>query len=77
MVTNIPGPLVEGKIWSVEIAEQTILGRQTYSDTPIGSLIALVDSNGWVEVAVNGGNAQMRLGVDLGANVQVLIVLEN
>lgn len=73
LVTNIPGSLVQGKICSVEIAGQTILGRQTYSDNPIGSPIALIDSNGWLEIAVNGGNAQMSLGVDLGANVHVLI----
>ena len=72
LVTNIPGSLVQGKFWSVEIAGETILGCQTYSDSPVGSLIALVDSNGWVEIAVNGGNAQMRLQVDLGALVRVL-----
>ncbi len=72
LVTNIPGSLVQGKFWSLEIAGETILGCQTYSDSPVGSLIALVDSNGWVEIAVNGGNAQMRLQVDLGALVRVL-----
>ena len=73
LVTNIPGSLVEGKIWSVAIAGQTILGCQTYSDAPVGNLVALIGSNDWVEIAVNGGNAQMRLEVDLGAKVQVLI----
>ena len=73
LVTNIPGSLVQGKFWSVEIAGQTILGCQTYSDTPVGNLVALIGSHDWVEIAVNGGNAQMRLEVDLGALVQVLI----
>ncbi len=73
LVTNIPGSLVAGKIWSVAIAGQTILGSQTYSDVPSGNLVALIGSNDWVEIAVNGGNARIRLEVDLGANVAVLI----
>ena len=72
LITNIPGNLVEGKIWSVEAGNFNILGNRTYSDRPPGSLIALISSEGWVEIAVNGGNAQTQLKMDFGDKVRVL-----
>ena len=72
LVTNIPGSQVQGKTWSVELSGSTIVGRQTYSDNPPGSLVALVGSHGWVEIAVNGGNAQSQLQIDVGAKVQII-----
>ena len=41
----------------VEIAGQTLAVRDTYAEIPDGQLLALVGSNGWLEVAVNRGNA--------------------
>lgn len=72
LVTNIPGSLVQGKTWSVEVSGLTILGRQTYSDNPPGSLVALVGSHGWVEIAVNGGHAQSQLKIDWGDKLQII-----
>lgn len=73
LITNIPGNLVIDKIWSVEIVNVNIEGKRTYSDTPIGSLIALVGSHGWVEIAVNNGNAQSKLQINYGDPVKVLL----
>lgn len=42
---------------------------RTYSDQPSGSLIALIDSSGRLEVALVGGNAARRLGIELGTPV--------
>lgn len=72
LITNVPANLVEEKTWSVEAAGLTILGNKTYSDSPLGSLVALVGSHGWVEIAVNNGNAQSQLQMDLGDSVQIL-----
>jgi hypothetical protein len=76
LVTNIPGTHVQGKTWSIMVAGLNIPGGKTYSDRPIGSAIALIGSHGWVEIAVNCGNAQMQLQQDWGARVEVVLSTE-
>ncbi|MBV8887220.1 MAG: SAM-dependent chlorinase/fluorinase [Chroococcidiopsidaceae cyanobacterium CP_BM_RX_35] len=72
LITNIPGTYVQGKTWSVAAAGLNIIsGCQTYSDVPPGSPVALVGSHNWVEIAVNGGNAQSQFQLDWGSKVQV------
>jgi len=71
LVTNIPENFVKGKNWSVEIQGNIIKARETYSDVKPGEIIALVGSDGWVEIAVNCGNAGLELGLKLGDKVQV------
>ncbi|MFB2936634.1 S-adenosyl-l-methionine hydroxide adenosyltransferase family protein [Aerosakkonemataceae cyanobacterium BLCC-F154] len=73
LITNIPGNLVINKTWTVEIAGRNIPSKITYSDIPIGSLIALIGSHGWVEIAVNNGNAQSKLQLNYGDPVKVLL----
>ncbi len=73
LVTNIPGDLVQPQTWWVVIAGITIPRADTYSDHPQGHLLALIGSHGWVEIAVNGGNAQLQLKLELGMSVQVII----
>ena len=73
LITNIPATLVEGKSWSVSIGNLAISSRQTYSDSEIGSLVALVGSHGWVEIAVNGGSAKSRLKLDWGDPVGIYL----
>ncbi|VXD23121.1 conserved hypothetical protein [Planktothrix serta PCC 8927] len=46
---------------------------QTYGDVALGQLVALVGSHDWVEIALNGGNAQQQLNIDWGAKIQVMI----
>lgn len=64
LISNIPGNHVEGKTWQVQIAGLTIPGRETYSDGELGEAIALVGSHGWVEIAINGGDAHLQLQVN-------------
>jgi S-adenosylmethionine hydrolase len=71
LVTNIPGSYVQNKSWNVRIGEQIINGRNTYGDVATKQAIALVGSHGWVEIAINSGNAQAQLQVNLGDTVQV------
>jgi S-adenosyl-L-methionine hydrolase (adenosine-forming) len=78
LITNIPGREVEGKSWSVlvnpdTVNPKTISGQQTYTDQNSGDLIALVGSHGWVEIAVNGGNAQSRLQLSENNPIHVVI----
>ena len=72
LITNIPGAYVQGKTWSVVAAGLTIPGCKTYNDSPDKHAIALIGSHGWVEIAVNGGNAQLKLQLDWGQEVQVV-----
>jgi S-adenosylmethionine hydrolase len=51
----------------------TLPGQQTYNDAMPGNGVALVGSHGWVEVAVNQGNAHIQLGVNWGKTVKVVV----
>ncbi len=61
LITNIPGSLVLGKTWQVVINNITIHMGKTYSDVNLGENIAIVGSHGWIEIALNGANAQAKL----------------
>ena len=49
---------------------------QTYAETAVGELFAVVGSSGYVEVAVNQGSAAKRLGVGAGSPVELEIFYE-
>ncbi|ACK65358.1 protein of unknown function DUF62 [Rippkaea orientalis PCC 8801] len=71
LITNISGNLLKQKDWTVMVNHQTIKKGLTYSDVELGELITLIGSHGWVEIAVNGGNAQKKLQVDWGEQVSL------
>jgi hypothetical protein len=73
LVSNIPASDVQGKTWSVAVGDRIISSSQTYSDQPLGEVVALIGSHGWVEIAINGGNAQSQLQLSWGTSVQVLL----
>lgn len=75
LVTNIPGTEVQGKIWSVAIGDRIITSSQTYSARPLGEVVALIGSHGWVEIAVHGGNAQQVLHMDWASPLEVVVSL--
>lgn len=62
LVTTIPSDRVPSGSWYLEMGNHKIKGGITYGDRPIGSLIALIGSHGWVELAVNEGSAEDALG---------------
>jgi S-adenosylmethionine hydrolase len=66
LVTNIPSRTVLGENWSVVVGKIKIPSGKTYSDVEPGEIIALIGSHGWVEIAVNGGNAQSQLQLNWG-----------
>ncbi|MEA5535537.1 SAM-dependent chlorinase/fluorinase [Crocosphaera sp. XPORK-15E] len=72
LITNIPAAQVRGKPWSIIIKNQTIKHSLTYSDRQPGELITLIGSHGWVEIAVNRGNAQQRLQVQWGEQINLV-----
>jgi S-adenosyl-L-methionine hydrolase (adenosine-forming) len=73
LITNIPGECLQGRRWSVNLGNVKIESGGIYSDSPPGELLSLVGSHGWLEIAVNGGNAHQRLQQAYGARVQVKI----
>jgi S-adenosylmethionine hydrolase len=54
---------------SVEIDGQMIPLRRTYADVAAGELLALINSDGLLEIAVRNGSAAETLGVSRGAVV--------
>ena len=84
LITNIPAAEVQGKTWSVVLRDSAtqmlrdrrIESSQTYTSRPLGELVALIGSHGWVEIAVNGGNAHQILQMDVGSPVEVVVSLE-
>ncbi|WP_414526602.1 S-adenosyl-l-methionine hydroxide adenosyltransferase family protein [Nodularia chucula] len=72
LVSNIPGQYVQGKNWCVQVAGVIIPGCETYSDVKVGELAALVGSHGWVEIAINSGNAASQLQLNCQDALQVL-----
>jgi S-adenosylmethionine hydrolase len=56
--------------WEIELAGERITGVvRTYGERPTGSLIALIGSSGWVEVAVVNGDAARQLIAGAGTTV--------
>jgi len=71
LITNIPAQFVMNPAWVLTIGPLTLPHSPTYSAVPLGDWVAIVGSHGWVEVAVNGGNAQQKLGTAVGDPVQL------
>ncbi len=70
LVTDLPAAsLVAGA--QIEIAGRTVRSAETYGDVPPGELVALVGSDGTVEIAVRDGSAATALGAGVGAIVRV------
>ncbi|MCC5639574.1 S-adenosyl-l-methionine hydroxide adenosyltransferase family protein [Nostoc sp. CHAB 5844] len=74
LISNIPGNYVEGKTWQVQIAGLTIPGCETYSHGEVGAAIALVGSHGWIEIAINGGNAHSQLQINWQDTLEILFL---
>ncbi|MBD2498291.1 S-adenosyl-l-methionine hydroxide adenosyltransferase family protein [Nostoc sp. FACHB-280] len=72
LISNIPQSYVEGKTWYVQIAGLTIPGCETYSNGEVGEAVALVGSHGWVEIAINGGNANLQLQISYQDTLEVI-----
>lgn len=61
LLTNVPGEWLDGAS-AVEVAGAEVPVARTYGDVARGALLALVSSDGRVEIAVRDGSAAERLG---------------
>ncbi|AVH65834.1 SAM hydrolase/SAM-dependent halogenase family protein [Nostoc sp. 'Peltigera membranacea cyanobiont' N6] len=73
LASNIPASYVQGKTWYVQAAGLSIPGCKTYGDVSVGERLALVGSHGWVEIAINSGNARSKLQLDWQEPLQVVL----
>ncbi len=77
LITTIPGtllaPLPPGRPVVVEIGPASLHAEaaRTFGDVRPGTAVALVGSDGLVEVAVNGGSAAAQTGASLGSDVRI------
>jgi S-adenosyl-L-methionine hydrolase (adenosine-forming) len=74
LITNIPSQLVTEKNWWVEVGDRRIPSGNSYSDVNLGQPIALIGSHGWIEIAVNRGNAASQLQISWGDRVRVKVI---
>lgn len=74
LITNIPGEALtrEDRLKRVRVGGVEVpLIVRTYSDAEPGTLVALVSSSEWLEVAVNQGNAARQLDARSGTPVTI------
>jgi S-adenosylmethionine hydrolase len=70
VITNIPAAALTNP-WSVTIGTHFVRSARTYGDRPVGEFISLIGSHGWLEIAINSGNAQTLLNLKIGDPVEV------
>lgn len=59
----------------VKITGQTLRGiHRTYGDMMQGELLALIDSSGFLEIAIHRGNAATSLGAGRGSAVELQVI---
>ncbi len=75
LITNISSMEVRDKNWSVKIDDKIIKSGLTYSDVAQEEMITLIGSHGWIEIAINGGNAQEKLKLKWGDDITIIFEL--
>jgi len=72
LATNIPAAQVAAGPVTVEAGGVVLRGlARTYGERPAGELLALIGSDGRLEIAVREGSAAERLGLEIGSPVWV------
>lgn len=74
MTTDLPAAALQGREVQVRVKGHEIEGLSpSYGHKPAGSLIALIDSEGALEVAVVNGSAAKVLDMRIGDEIQVIL----
>ncbi|MEM9266239.1 MAG: SAM-dependent chlorinase/fluorinase [Cyanobacteria bacterium P01_F01_bin.13] len=73
VVTTIPGNTLTGGSWYVRIGNYEIQYHTTYGHTEPGKALALIGSHGYVEIAINEGNAAKTFEVQIGDEVELFV----
>jgi len=75
LITNISQDLLLAltkNIKFIKIQETQIPIGATYNDVKLGDAIALIGSDGWLEIAVRGGNAQSQFQSNWGDPITII-----
>jgi hypothetical protein len=73
LITNIPYQAVIARDWWVEVRDSKVVSQNSYSDVEPGKPVAVIGSHGWVEIAVNCGNAALQFQIGWGDRVGVML----
>ena len=76
LITTIPATAVPTDA-TVMVGDRVAPIALTYGAASWGSLVALIGSHGWLEVAVNGGSAQAQTGAQVGDRVSLQVGFVN
>lgn len=71
LITNLVPEDLPSAPWQVQIGDHTLSSARTYGEAPLGQPLALIGSHGWLEIAINGGNAQKTLQARVGTPFKV------
>ena len=70
-ITTIQSQLLSSRLWDVHGDNYVVPMGTTYGDGAFGDAIALIGSHGYVEIAINGGNAAEKLNISVGDSVEL------
>ncbi|MCY7406680.1 MAG: SAM-dependent chlorinase/fluorinase [Alkalinema sp. CAN_BIN05] len=71
LITNLRLDLNLLECWNIHLPDHILPIQKNYSESGVGQLVAIVGSHGFVEIAVNCGNAQERLGIRVGDRIAI------
>ena len=71
LITTLALPS-DSQSWAVSYGPHLIPIQTTYSDVFVGEAIALVGSHGWLEVAINQGNAEIHFQAALDDPISLI-----
>jgi S-adenosylmethionine hydrolase len=71
LISNVTGAVAAGSRL-VHVGGHTVPIRGTYGDVPPGELVAVIGSYDLLEIAQNGGNAAVSLGLQRGAPIRLV-----
>lgn len=73
LITNIPGQSLRAQSWQINLGEyHGVPYHATYGQTEPETVLALIGSHGYVEVAINSGNAAKALAARVGDSVKLV-----
>ncbi|BAU15455.1 hypothetical protein LEP3755_60140 [Leptolyngbya sp. NIES-3755] len=73
LITNISGEKIRDRAWNIRVNQTLYPGKKTYADARIGEIVGLVGSHGWIELAMNRGNAQSFLKLKVGDEIALTV----
>jgi S-adenosyl-L-methionine hydrolase (adenosine-forming) len=75
LCSNLPADQLDSPIGSIEVGTFRVAEiHRCFSDVKPGAPVAMINSFGFLEIAINGGNAADSLGIDRGSKVRVVLM---